>query len=304
MPHGGKRDERKERSFDQQPRLLIEDHSTSSWSARRLSELRAKCVPSEAGLRTAITKVFPTRSHTVAAPGATPPAAAARQQYRQNNSAYCFMYRLRSRAPTGSATELDQIWSATHRRQCCNWSTGACRSRREDDGKIYQRRSAAADRHPFVGGGPAHLRLRCRPPATRLHLPQWPGAAPFRGRVLRRIFRHRPDHERLRAAASSSADQNLRHPAQSSLFRTDDHAGDRRLKLTYASCTGTQTGDGNAMVLRAGLRSRTWELLQFHRPASMAPSACPLKVPRRAPIWSMRKASASPAAAVSRAYLA
>ena len=43
----------------------------------------------------------------------------------------------------------------------------------------------------------------------------------------------------------------------------------------YFSCTSahTCTGDGNAMVLRAGLPLRTWSSCSFIRPASMAPAA-------------------------------
>jgi len=43
----------------------------------------------------------------------------------------------------------------------------------------------------------------------------------------------------------------------------------------YLSCTGahTQTGDGNGMVLRAGLPLQDMEFVQFHRPESTARAA-------------------------------
>ena len=87
---------------------------------------------------------------------------------------------------------------------------------------------------------------------------------PPRGRVLHRVFRHRPDHggRRLPRRRGAVLDDGTLHRfrAHKTILATGGYG------RAYFSCTGahTQTGDGNAMVLRAGLPLQDMEFVQFH----------------------------------------
>jgi hypothetical protein len=103
---------------------------------RRRRGLRATVGCSQAGLRTAcITKVFPTRSHTVAAQGGV--AASLANMGPDTGSGTCTTP---SRGRTGWAIRIpSNISAATRRRRSTSSSTGACPSRAPRTASIYQR---------------------------------------------------------------------------------------------------------------------------------------------------------------------
>ena len=105
------------------------------------SGLRAALGCAEAGLKTAcVTKVFPTRSHTVAAQGGI--SGGARQHGRRTTGAGTCT--TPSRARTGWATRTpSNTWSATRRRRSTSSSTGACPSRARRRARSISAPSAA-----------------------------------------------------------------------------------------------------------------------------------------------------------------
>ena len=78
------------------------------------------------------------------------------------------------------------------------------------------------------------------------------------------------DDGRCRGVVALNLDDGTIHrfSAQMTILATGGYG------RAYASCTGahTQTGDGNAMVLRAGLPLKTWNLSSSIRPAFTAPA--------------------------------
>jgi succinate dehydrogenase cytochrome b556 subunit len=116
--------------------------------------LRATLGMAEQGLRTAcITKVFPTRSHTVAAQGGI--AASLGNMGRTTGSGTCTT---RSRARTGSATGRDGIPGREAPKAVYELEHYGVPFSRTEDGKIYQR--------PFGG----HMQNFGRRPAGAAHL--------------------------------------------------------------------------------------------------------------------------------------
>ena len=156
----------------------------------------------QAGLRTAcITKVFPTRSHTVAAQGGV---AASLGNMGPDNWKWHMYDTVKGSDWLGDQDAIEYLCrnapAAVYELE--HWGVPFSRT----DGR--QDLSAPVRRHDhrFRQGpaGPAHLRRR------RPHRPRhaahalWPGPETF-DRVLHRIFRHRPDHGRRRQAAAASS---------------------------------------------------------------------------------------------------
>ena len=114
---------------------------TSSWSAPAAPGLRAVVGCAEAGLHTAcITKVFPTRSHTVAAQGGISASLGNMGPGR------LALAHVRHRQGVGLARRpgRDRIsWCATRPRPFTSLSTGACRSRAPRTARSTSARSAA-----------------------------------------------------------------------------------------------------------------------------------------------------------------
>src|SRR6266446_2680226 len=188
--------------------------------------LRAVVGCSEAGLKTAcITKVFPTRSHTVAAQGGI---AAALGNMGEDDWRWHMYDTVKGSDWLGDQDAIeymcrnapDAVYELEH------W--GLPFSRRED-GKIYQR--------PF-GGMTTHY---------------------GKGTAQRTCAAaDRTGHAMLHTMYG----QALRHAAEFFIeFLATGGYG-----RAYHSCTGahTQTGDGNAMALRAGLPLQDMEFVQFH----------------------------------------
>jgi len=157
------------------------------WSWRRRSGLRAAVGCATAGLSAAcVTKVFPTRSHTVAAQAASRRPS----QYGPDDWKW-HMY---------DTSGLDWLGDQTPSNICAATRQGRLRTRtlgrafsRTEDGRIYQR--------PFGGMttdyGKGPRRSAPAPPPTAPATPcctRSMVSAETRHRVLRRIFRARPHH--------------------------------------------------------------------------------------------------------------
>jgi succinate dehydrogenase / fumarate reductase flavoprotein subunit len=135
---------------------------------------------------------------------------------------------------------------------------------RTEDGKIYQRAFGGMMTRIRRRRRPAHLRRR-RPHRPR-HAAHAVSAEPeARRRVLHRVFRPRPDHGRggvCRGVMAWNLDDGTMHRfrAQTVVLATGGYG------RAYFSCTSahTCTGDGNGMVLRAGLPLQDMEFVQFH----------------------------------------
>ena len=191
---------------------------------RRGPARRASAAP-RPGLRTAcITKVFPTRSHTVAAQGGI---SAALGNMGPDDWRWHMYDTVKGSDWLGDQDAIEYLCrnapAAVYELE--HW--GVPFSRTEEDGKIYQRPFGGMTTRLRQGHRAAHLRRR-RPhrPRHAAHALR-PGAAPL-GRVLHRIFRHRPDHGRRRPLPRRRrAQARRRHDPP--LPRADDDPGDRRL---------------------------------------------------------------------------
>jgi succinate dehydrogenase / fumarate reductase flavoprotein subunit len=223
--------------------------------------LRAVVGCSEAGLRTAcITKVFPTRSHTVAAQGGI---AAALGNMGEDDWRWHMYDTVKGSDWLGDQDAIeymcrnapDAVYELEH------W--GLPFSRRED-GKIYQRPFGGMTTHYGKGTAQRTCAAADRTGHAMLHT--------MYGQALRHsteffieyfaIDLIVDDEGRCRGVVALNLEDGSIHrfSAQMTVIATGGYG------RTYASCTGahTQTGDGNAMVLRAGLPLQDMEFVQFH----------------------------------------
>ena len=252
--------------------------------------LRAVVGCGEAGLRTAcITKVFPTRSHTVAAQGGI---SAALGNMHEDNWRWHMYDTVKGSDWLGDQDSIEymvrQAPEAVYELE--HWGVPFSRT---DDGRIYQR--------PFGGMtvdyGKGQAQRTCaaadRTGHAMLHT--------MYGQALRHsaefyieffaIDLIMDDQGTCRGVIALSLEDGTLHRfrAQTTILATGGYG------RIYHSCTGahTQTGDGSAMALRAGLRCRTWNSFSSIRPASTAPAASlPRERAAREGIWSIRRASA------------
>jgi succinate dehydrogenase / fumarate reductase, flavoprotein subunit len=223
--------------------------------------LRAVVGCSEAGLRTAcITKVFPTRSHTVAAQGGI---SAALGNMHEDNWRWHMYDTVKGSDWLGDQDSIEymvrQAPEAVYELE--HWGVPFSRT---DDGRIYQR--------PFGGMtvdyGKGQAQRTCaaadRTGHAMLHT--------MYGQALRHsaefyieffaIDLIMDDQGTCRGVIALSLEDGTLHRfrAQTTILAT---GGCGRI---YHSCTGahTQTGDGSAMALRAGLPLQDMEFVQFH----------------------------------------
>src|ERR671913_2618339 len=233
--------------------------------------LRATFGLSQAGLRTAcITKVFPTRSHTVAAQGGI---AAALGNMGEDDWRWHMYDTVKGADWLGDQDAIEYMCreapAAVYELE--HW--GLPFSRREEDGKIYQR--------PFGGMttdyGKAQAQRTCaaadRTGHAMLHT--------MYGQALRHsaeffieyfaIDLIMDDDGRCRGVVALNLEDGSVHrfAAQTTILATGGYG------RAYFSCTSahTCTGDGNAMVLRAGLPLQDMEFVQFH-PTGIYGSGC------------------------------
>jgi len=223
--------------------------------------LRAVVGCSEAGLRTAcITKVFPTRSHTVAAQGGI---SAALGNMHEDNWRWHMYDTVKGSDWLGDQDSIEymvrQAPEAVYELE--HWGVPFSRT---DDGKIYQR--------PFGGMtvdyGKGQAQRTCaaadRTGHAMLHT--------MYGQALRHsaefyieffaIDLIMDDQGSCRGVIALNLDDGTLHRfrAQATILATGGYG------RIYHSCTGahTQTGDGSAMALRAGLPLQDMEFVQFH----------------------------------------
>uniref|UniRef100_A0A4W5LEJ3 succinate dehydrogenase n=1 Tax=Hucho hucho TaxID=62062 RepID=A0A4W5LEJ3_9TELE len=198
--------------------------------------LRAAFGLSEAGFNTAcVTKLFPTRSHTVAAQGGI---NAALGNMEGDDWRWHFYDTVKGSDWLGDQDAIHYMTEQAPHAVVELENFGMPFSRTED-GKIYQR-AFGGQSLKFGKGGQAH---RCCCVADRtghslLHT--------LYGRVLSHLSLFYASH--------------LFNPRTRSLPQGIGYG------RTYFSCTSahTSTGDGNAMVTRAGLPCQDLEFVQFH----------------------------------------
>jgi len=224
------------------------------------SGLRAVVGCSEAGLRTAcISKVFPTRSHTVAAQGGI---AAALSNMGEDDWRWHMYDTVKGSDWLGDQDAIEYL--------CRNASTAVYELEhwglpfsRTEDGKIYQRPFGGMTTH--YGKGTAQRTCAAADRTGHAMLHTLYGAALQHAAeffieyfVIDLIM----DEGRCRGAVALKLDDGTIHRfrAHMTILATGGYG------RTYFSCTSahTCTGDGNAMVLRAGLPLQDMEFVQFH----------------------------------------
>ena len=217
---------------------------------------------SEAGLKTAcITKVFPTRSHTVAAQGGI---AASLGNMGEDDWRWHMYDTVKGADWLGDQDAIEYMCreapAAVYELE--HW--GLPFSRREEDGKIYQRPFGGMTTHFGKGTAQRTCAAADRTGHAMLHT--------MYGQALRHsaefyveyfaIDLIMDDEGRCRGVIALNLDDGTIHRfrAQTTILATGGYG------RAYFSCTGahTQTGDGNAMVLRAGLPLQDMEFVQFH----------------------------------------
>ena len=233
--------------------------------------LRATLGCAEAGLKTAcVTKVFPTRSHTVAAQGGV---AAALGNMGPDNWRWHMYDTVKGADWLGDQDAIEYLCRNAPAAVYELEHYGVPFSRTED-GKIYQR--------PFGGMTTEYGE---GPPRNAPALPPTAPATPCctrcmasrcaLGGVLRRVFRARPDHGCRRRVPR-------RHRARRSTTARSTASAPRRRSWPPAAMVGPTSpaprptpAPATAMpwCCGPGCRCRTWSSCSFIRPASMAPAA-------------------------------
>jgi succinate dehydrogenase / fumarate reductase flavoprotein subunit len=223
--------------------------------------LRATMGAAEQGLKTAcVTKVFPTRSHTVAAQGGI---AAALGNMGPDHWTWHMYDTVKGSDWLGDQDAIEYLCREAPAAVYELEHAGMPFSRR-DDGKIYQRAFGGMTQN--MGEGPAAQRTCAAADRTghaMLHT------------LYQQSLKHDADffveYFALDLIMEDGACRGLvalclddgsihRFRAQAVVLATGGYG------RIYFSCTGahTCTGDGNAMVLRAGLPLQDMEFVQFH----------------------------------------
>ncbi len=224
------------------------------------SGLRAVVGCSEAGLRTAcISKVFPTRSHTVAAQGGI---AAALSNMGEDDWRWHMYDTVKGSDWLGDQDAIEYLCrnAPTAVYELEHWGLPFSRT---EDGKIYQRPFGGMTTH--YGKGTAQRTCAAADRTGHAMLHTLYGAALQHAAeffieyfVIDLIM----DEGRCRGVVALKLDDGTIHRfrAHMTILATGGYG------RTYFSCTSahTCTGDGNAMVLRAGLPLQDMEFVQFH----------------------------------------
>jgi succinate dehydrogenase / fumarate reductase, flavoprotein subunit len=234
------------------------------------SGLRAVVGCSEAGLKTAcITKVFPTRSHTVAAQGGI---AAALGNMGEDDWRWHMYDTVKGADWLGDQDAIEYMVrnapAAVYELE--HWGVPFSRT---EEGKIYQRPFGGMTTH--YGKGTAQRTCAAADRTGHAMLHTLYGASLKHSAdyyieyfVLDLIV---DDDGRCRGLVALNLDDGTIHRfrAHMTIIATGGYG------RAYYSCTGahTQTGDGNAMVLRAGLPLQDMEFVQFH-PTGIYGSGC------------------------------
>jgi succinate dehydrogenase / fumarate reductase, flavoprotein subunit len=224
------------------------------------SGLRAAVGCSEAGLRTAcISKVFPTRSHTVAAQGGI---SAALGNMGEDDWRWHMYDTVKGSDWLGDQDAIEYLCrnasAAVYELE--HWGVPFSRT---EEGKIYQRPFGGMTTHYGKGTAQRTCAAADRTGHAILHTlygASLKHAAEFfiEYFVIDLIM----DEGRCRGVVALKLDDGTIHRfrAHMTILATGGYG------RTYFSCTSahTCTGDGNAMVLRAGLPLQDMEFVQFH----------------------------------------
>lgn len=233
--------------------------------------LRAVVGCSEAGLRTAcITKVFPTRSHTVAAQGGI---AAALGNMGEDDWRWHMYDTVKGADWLGDQDAIEYLCrnapAAVYELE--HW--GVPFSRREEDGKIYQRPFGGMTTHYGKGTAQRTCAAADRTGHAMLHT-MYGQAVRHAAEFFIEFFAIdliMDDEGRCRGVVALKLDDGTLHRfrAQTTILATGGYG------RAYFSCTSahTCTGDGGGMVLRAGLPMQDMEFVQFH-PTGIYGSGC------------------------------
>ena len=231
--------------------------------------LRAALGLAEAGLSTAcITKVFPTRSHTVAAQGGI---SAALANMGEDDWRWHMYDTVKGSDWLGDQDAIEFMCKEAPAAVIELEHYGVPFSRTED-GRIYQRPFGGMTTHNGKGIAQRTCAAADRTGHAMLHA------------LYQQSIRHAAeffveyfaidlimqDGECRGVVALNLADGRLhRFRAQTTILATGGYG------RAYFSCTSahTCTGDGNAMVLRAGLPCQDMEFVQFH-PTGIFPAGC------------------------------
>jgi succinate dehydrogenase / fumarate reductase flavoprotein subunit len=224
--------------------------------------LRAVVGCSEAGLRTAcITKVFPTRSHTVAAQGGI---AAALGNMGEDDWRWHMYDTVKGADWLGDQDAIEYMCrnapAAVYELE--HW--GLPFSRRQDDGRIYQRPFGGMTTYYGKGTAQRTCAAADRTGHAMLHT--------MYGQSLRHSAQFYIEYfaldlimdetGRCRGVMAINMENGSIHRfrANMTILATGGYG------RAYFSCTSAHicTGDGNAMVLRAGLPLQDMEFVQFH----------------------------------------
>ena len=225
------------------------------------SGLRATLGCSEAGLKTAcITKVFPTRSHTVAAQGGI---AASLGNMGEDDWRWHMYDTVKGSDWLGDQDAIEYLCREAPAAVYELEHYGLPFSRTED-GKIYQRPFGGMTTH-FGEGPPAQRTCAAadRTGHAMLHT--------LYGQSLRHSTEFFIEYFAIDLIMEDGACRGVvalcmedgtlhRFRAHKTILATGGYG------RAYFTCTGahTQTGDGNGMVLRAGLPLQDMEFVQFH----------------------------------------
>jgi succinate dehydrogenase flavoprotein subunit len=225
------------------------------------SGLRAVVGCSEAGLRTAcLTKVFPTRSHTVAAQGGI---AASLSNMGEDDWRWHMYDTVKGSDWLGDQDAIEYLCrnapAAVYELE--HWGLPFSRT---EDGKIYQRPFGGMTTH--YGKGTAQRTCAAADRTGHAMLHTLYGAALKHDAeffveyfVIDLIM---DDEGTCRGVVALKLDDGTIHRfrAKMTILATGGYG------RTYFSCTSAHicTGDGNAMVLRAGLPLQDMEFVQFH----------------------------------------
>jgi succinate dehydrogenase / fumarate reductase flavoprotein subunit len=232
--------------------------------------LRATLGASEAGLKTAcITKVFPTRSHTVSAQGGI---AASLGNMGEDDWRWHMYDTVKGSDWLGDQDAIEYLCREAPAAVYELEHYGLPFSRTED-GRIYQR--AFGGMTTRYGEGPPALRTCAAADRTghaMLHT--------LYGQSLRHAAEFFIEYFALDLIVEDGACRGVvalcledgtlhRFRAHKTILATGGYG------RIYATCTGahTQTGDGNGMVLRAGLPLQDMEFVQFH-PTGILGAGC------------------------------
>jgi succinate dehydrogenase / fumarate reductase flavoprotein subunit len=225
------------------------------------SGLRAVVGCSEAGLRTAcISKVFPTRSHTVAAQGGI---AASLSNMGEDDWRWHMYDTVKGSDWLGDQDAIEYLCrnapAAVY--ELDHWGLPFSRT---EEGKIYQRPFGGMTTHYGKGTAQRTCAAADRTGHAMLHT-LYGAALKHNAEFFIEYFvidLIMDDEGRCRGVIALKLDDGTIHRfrAQMTMLATGGYG------RTYFSCTSAHicTGDGNAMVLRAGLPLQDMEFVQFH----------------------------------------